>query len=73
MTIYYTDTQKAEIAKWLLELRRIVNPIDFPVHGDRARELVSLLDQRPTHTASLISYEYARLRRIWRQLDAHAD
>jgi hypothetical protein len=29
---------------------------------------VSLLDQRPTHPSSLIAYEYARVRRIWRRL-----
>jgi hypothetical protein len=72
MAIYYTDQQKDEIRAWLLELRRIVNPVDFPANRDRARELVSLLDQHPTHPACLISCEYQRVRKLWRRLDAQA-
>jgi hypothetical protein len=68
MARYFTDREKAEIREWLLELREVVNPVDFPANRDRARELVSLLDQRPTHPSSLIAYEYARVRRIWRRL-----
>ena len=73
MAIYYTDQQKAEIAGWLLELREIVNPADFPANRTRARELVSLLDQHKVHPASLIAYEYARVRRIWRRLEKRCE
>jgi hypothetical protein len=69
MAIFYTDQEKAEIVGWLLELREIANPVDFPVHRERARELVSLLDERPTHPACLIADEFGRLRRIWRRLE----
>ena len=72
MAIYYTDEQKAQIGEWLIELREVVNPVDFPVHRHRARQLVALLDERPTHPACLIAYEYERLRRIWKRLEAEA-
>jgi hypothetical protein len=70
MAIYYTERQKAEIVGWLLELRRIVNPVDFPFQRDRARELVAFLDGHPTHPACPIAYEFGRLRRIWHFLSA---
>jgi len=69
MAIYYTEEQQDQIRSWLLELRRIVTPNEFPTHRDRARELVSLLDQHRVHPASLIAYEFGRLRKIWRRLE----
>jgi hypothetical protein len=73
MARYFTDREQAQIRAWLLELRRIVNPVDLPAHRERACELVSLLDQRPTHPACIISYEFCRLRKIWRRLECQAD
>jgi hypothetical protein len=70
MMIYYTEEQQDRIRCWLIELRRIVNPVDFPAHRDRARELVALLDEHPTHPACLIGCEYKRVRKIWRRLES---
>ena len=72
MAIYYSDKQKDEIREWLLELQAII-PDRFIAKRDRARELVALLDENPTHPACLIADEFGRLRRIWRRLDAQAD
>jgi len=79
MAMYYTDEQKRQIGEWLLELREIVTPGDFNTASpsefspkrDRARELVAQLDKRKVHSASLIAYEFDRLRRIWRRLEAN--
>jgi hypothetical protein len=73
MARYFTDGEKAEIQGWLLELREIVTPNEFPTHRQRACKLVALLDQRPTHPACVISYEYKRVRKIWRRLDAQSE
>jgi hypothetical protein len=78
MAIYYTDQQKKQIGEWLLELREIVTPGDFNIASpsefspkrDRARELVALLDQCRVHPASLIAYEFDRVRWIWQRLEA---
>ncbi|MGD0522495.1 MAG: hypothetical protein ABR866_17785 [Candidatus Korobacteraceae bacterium] len=72
MAIYYSDKQKDEIREWLLELQAII-PDRFIAKRDRARELVALLDENPTHPACLISYEYQRLRKIWRRLETQAE
>jgi hypothetical protein len=73
MAIYYTDRQKDEIRAWLLELREIVSPDKFAPNRERAHELVALLDQHRVHPACLIAYEFGRLRRIWRRLDAQSE
>jgi hypothetical protein len=72
MAIYYTDRQKDEIRAWLLELREIVTPDKFAPNRERARELVALLDEHPTHPACIIAYEFGRLRRVWRRLENQA-
>jgi hypothetical protein len=72
MARYFTDREKAKIQGWLLELQAII-PDRFIAKRDRARELVALLDENPTHPACLIADEFGRLRRIWRRLDAQAD
>lgn len=70
MAIYYTERQKNEMAEWLLKLRGILNPSAFPANRARARELVDLLTQRRVHPASEFAYEFDRLRRVWRRLEA---
>jgi hypothetical protein len=72
MAIYYTGRQKAEIVEWLLELRRIVNPDEYPAKRDRARELVGRLETFKFEPTSIIATEFERLRRIWRRLEAQA-
>ena len=72
MAIYYTDQQKTKIREWLLELREILTPDKFAPNRERARELVSLLDQRPTHPTCLIAYEFGRVRHIWRRLESQS-
>ena len=72
MARYFTDREKAKIQGWLLELQAII-PDRFIAKRDRARELVALLDENPTHPACLISYEYQRLRKIWRRLETQAE
>jgi hypothetical protein len=73
MAIYYTDRQKDEIRAALIELQQIVNPVDFPAARERARELVSFLNEHPTHPACLIASEFGRLRHIWRRLERQAN
>ena len=68
MAIYYSDKQKDEIREWLLELQAII-PDRFIAKRDRARELVALLDQRPTHRCCTIDDEYQRVRKVWRRLE----
>jgi hypothetical protein len=72
MARYFTDREKDEIRAALIELQQIVNPFDFPAKGEQARKLVAFLDERPTHPACLIAYEFGRLRRLWNRLERTA-
>ncbi|MGE5114534.1 MAG: hypothetical protein ACM3JB_27045 [Acidobacteriaceae bacterium] len=69
MARYYTPQQQAAIKSWLCELQDII-PDQHPAKRDRATKLVGLLDAHPSHPASLITYEFGRLRAIWRRLES---
>jgi uncharacterized protein YecA (UPF0149 family) len=69
MARYYTPEQKAEMARWLLELRGIVQSGRFEAYRNRANDLISLLKAHPTHWASEFVYEFERLLNVVRRLE----
>ena len=73
MAFYFTDAQKDQIRSWLLELRELVNPTEFPNDRDRAHELVNRLDQFKYEPYSIIADEFERVRRLWRRLEANSE
>lgn len=69
MARYYTPEQKAEMARWLWELRGIIHSGTFEVHRHRALGLVRLLEAHPTHWASEFNHEFERLLNLVRRLE----
>lgn len=72
MARYYTPEQKAEMARWLLELRGIVRSGRFEAYRNRANDLIALLKAHPTHWASEFNDEFERLLNAVRRLERQA-
>ncbi len=72
MARYYTPEQKADMARWLLELRGIIQSGTLEAHRSRALEIVRLLEAHPTHWASEFNDEFERLLNVVRRLERQA-
>ena len=60
------------MARWVLELRGIIQSGRLEAHRNRANDLIALIKAHPTHWASEFNHEFERLLNVFRRLERQA-